>query len=228
MGQTWEDLLFLHWRLPIDELRSIVPPLLSIETFAGDAWIGVTPFLVRSLRLRWMPPIPVVSSFAEINVRTYVTDGDGRPGIYFFSLDADSRLGATAARLVYRLPYVGADITMGRAGENGVRYRSRRQSEPSVGLAVEYCPRRDVYHAAPGTLDHFLTERYCLYTLDADQDLHRAEIHHPPWPLQRATATIQANTMVKPLGLRLSGDPLVHFSSRQDVLIWALSRVERN
>jgi uncharacterized protein len=211
--------------LPVSELRSIVPPQLSIDTFDGDAWIGVTPFVVRSLRLRWTPPAPVVSSFGEINVRTYVSAGDGRPGIYFFSLDADSRLAVTAARRVYRLPYFRADITMEAAADDGVRYRSRRQSEPSVGFAAEYGPREDVYHAAPGTLDHFLTERYCLYTLDGEQVLCRAEIHHPPWPLQRATATIQANTMVKPLGLRLSGDPLVHFARRQDVLIWTLSRV---
>jgi uncharacterized protein YqjF (DUF2071 family) len=214
--------------MPVDELRPIVPPQLSIDTFEGDAWIGVTPFRVRSLRLRWTPPVPVLSSFGEINVRTYVTAGDGRPGIYFFSLDANSRLGVAAARRTYRLPYFGADITVRGTAEDEVRYRSKRQLEPSVGFAAEYRPRGDVYHAAPGSLDHFLTERYCLYTLDDERDLHRGEIHHPPWPLQKATATIETNTMVKPLGLRLSGDPLVHFAGRQDVLIWPLSPVERD
>lgn len=228
MGQTWEDLLFAHWRLTVPELRSVVPPQLSIDTFEGSAWVGVTPFVVRSLRLRGTPPAPFLSSFGEINVRTYVTAPDGKPGIYFFSLDADSRLGVRAARRAYRLPYFEADITVGRSPEDAVRYRSRRRSEPSVAFAAEYRPCGEAYHADPGTLDYFLTERYCLYTLDGGQNLLRGEIHHSPWPLQQATATFSANTMTEPFSFGLDGEPLLHFASRQDVLIWALSGADND
>ena len=226
MGQTWEDLLFAHWRVPVDALRSVVPPQLTIDTFDGEAWLGVTPFVVRSLRLRWTPPAPFFSSFGEINVRTYVTSPEGKPGIYFLSLDADTRLGVAAARRAYRLPYFKADITVEKTATETVEYRSTRQSDQSVGFGAEYRPRGDVYHADPGTLDHFLAERYCLYTLDEEQNLLRAEIHHPPWPLRQATSALSTNTMTKPLGIDLHGEPLVHFAGRQDVLIWSLSRVE--
>jgi uncharacterized protein len=228
MGQTWEDLLFAHWRLPAGGLRRLVPRQLSIDTFDGEAWIGVTPFVVRSLRLRWTPPAPFLSSFGEINVRTYVTAPDGRPGIYFLSLDAHSRLAVAAARRAYRLPYFEADITAERTAEGAVQYRSARRSEPSVGFEAEYRPRGDAYHPRPGALDHFLSERYCLYTLDQEQNLLRAQIHHPPWPLREAEATLRTNTMTGPLGLELSGAPLVHFADRQDVLIWPLSSVHPN
>jgi uncharacterized protein len=216
-GQTWSDLLFAHWALPVEALRDAVPAELPIDTFDGQAWIGVTPFEVRGLRVSGMPPPPIVSRFPETNVRTYTTL-DGRPGVHFLSLDAASRLAAAAARLTYRLPYHVADMRIARDGD-AIAYRTSRKGEDAE-LAITYRPTGPAFVAEAGTLDHFLTERYCLYTVDGGRVL-RADIHHPPWPLQAADADIVRNTMTAPRGIHLPPEPpLLHFAARQDVLIW--------
>ncbi len=222
MGQTWDDLLFAHWAVPLESVQAHVPPALPVDTFDGTAWVGVTPFRVGGLRLRGTLPPPVVSTFPELNVRTYVTI-DGKPGIWFFSLDADSRLAVEAARRTYRLPYFHARMTAQRAPD-GVRYRSERRSraERPARFAARYGPAGETFTAEHGTLEHFLTERYCLYTVYG-RDVYRAEIHHPPWPLQPAEAAIDENTMPPP-GLDLGGEPLFHFAVRQDVVVWPLAR----
>src|SRR5215210_3153253 len=191
-GQTWLDLLFAHWSLPVEALRPSVPAELAIDTFDGRAWIGITPFEVSGLRLRGTPPVPRLSRFPETNVRTYTTVG-GRPGIYFFSLDADSRLAVAGARRTFRLPYFRARMSIERSAGWTV-YRSRRTTS-EASLDVRYQPAGPVFTARPGTLEHFLTERYCLYTLDDSRRIRRAEIHHAPWPLQQARAQIERNTM---------------------------------
>jgi uncharacterized protein YqjF (DUF2071 family) len=222
-GQTWRDLLFAHWPVPVDHLRHVVPPELPIDTFGGSAWLGITPFRVTGVRLRGTPPLPVVSTFLETNVRTYTTL-DGRPGIWFLSLDAASRLAVAGARLTYRLPYFHASMTASRDGGE-VRYRTARSSS-AASLAVTYRPVGEVFSAAAGTLEHFLTERYCLYTLAADRRVMTADIHHAPWPLQSAQAELGENTMTAPHGISLAQPPpTLHFSSRQDVVIWPLRQV---
>jgi uncharacterized protein len=222
-AQTWRDLLFAHWSLDPEVLGSAVPAELPLDTFDGRAWIAVTPFEVSGLRLRGTWPVPGLSRFAETNVRTYTTI-DGKPGIYFFSLDAASRLAVVGARSTYRLPYFHARMSVQRTGGE-VAYATRRTTGEAA-LQVRYRPTAAPFHAQPGTLEHFLTERYCLYTLDERLVIRRAEIHHPPWPLQPADADIEANTMATPLGLELApGDALLHFSARQDVVIWPLSDV---
>jgi uncharacterized protein YqjF (DUF2071 family) len=223
MAQTWDDLLFAHW--PVDEhsLRSLVPEPLTIDTFDGTAWLGITPFEVSGLRLRGTAPLPWLSRFPELNVRTYATFG-GKPGIWFFSLDAGSAAAVVGARRTYRLPYFRADMTIARS-DHRIRYDSVRASsgEPAE-LRVDYAPAGIPRPAKAGTLEHWLTERYCLYTLDERQRVMRAEIHHPPWPLQPATATFEANTM-PPAGVDLAAqEPLLHFARRQDVVIWPLRR----
>jgi uncharacterized protein YqjF (DUF2071 family) len=220
MGQTWKDLLFAHWRVPPDTMREHVPPELSVDVFDGDAWIGVTPFEVTGLRLIAMPPIPRVSTFLELNVRTYVTAA-GKPGILFFSLDAASALAVQAARRYYRLPYFRARMSAERAGTS-IEYSSERlRSAPGQFVFKgRYGPTGGVFQARPGSLEYFLTERYCLYTVE-DGQLFRGEIHHPPWPLQPGEAKIDVNTMA-PLGIEASGEPLLHFARRQDVVIWSL------
>ena len=220
MAQTWEDLLFAHWRVPVDALRRVVPSQLPLDTFDGSAWIGVTPFLVRGLRLRLTPPVPFVSRFPELNVRTYVTVG-GRPGIYFLSLDAASRLAVVGARRTFRLPYFHARMRARRM-DRAVRYSSERVSSDgeSASFRAQYRPSGARYVASPESLEYFLAERYCLYTFDESLRIYRADIHHPPWPLQPAEAEIGANSMTVPLGIELPREPLVHFAARQDVLIW--------
>jgi uncharacterized protein len=221
-GQTWRDLLFAHWSLPEDRLRAVVPDAISIDTFDGHAWIAVTPFEVTGLRFRGTLPVPILSRFPEINVRTYVTV-EGRPGIYFFSLDAASALAVAAARATYHLPYFRSRMTIHRVEEE-IHYASTRVDGPA-SLRVRYHPIGTPFLPQKATLEHFLTERYCLYTV-ARGRIHRAQIHHPPWALQAADAHIEENTMMEASGLDLPArPPLLHFAARQDVVIWPLTSV---
>lgn len=223
MAQTWRDLLFAHWALSPEKLRPLLPASVPLDTFEGRAWVGITPFAVSGLRPRGAPPPPVLSSFPELNVRTYTTL-DGRPGIYFLSLDAASALAVFGARRSFRLPYFLARMRIERAS-GGVRYHSERASRDSAAAEFEaaYGPTGPAYRAASGSLDYFLTERYCLYTVDDQGMALRAEIQHPPWPLQPARATIARNSMTRPWGLELPDEePLLHFSRLQNVLIWSL------
>jgi uncharacterized protein YqjF (DUF2071 family) len=217
MGQTWDDLLFVHYRVPIESLRQLVPEGLELEEHSGTGWLGVTPFVITGLRARGLLPLPWASSFRELNVRTYVTRGE-KPGIWFFSLDASSQIAVEAARRLYRLPYFRADISVRRLGEDLLYDCSR-----GAGKAFSAAYRADgaVFNAEPGSLEQFLTERYCLYA-EHEGALYRAEIHHGPWPLQPAKARVDLNTM-PPLKVPQE-DPLVHYSARQDVVIWPLSR----
>jgi uncharacterized protein len=222
MKQRWHDLLFAHWRVPVEALREVVHPSVPIDEFDGSAWIGVTPFEVRGFRPRLGPPPPRVSRFLECNVRTYTTV-DGKPGIWFFSLDAESRFAVWGARRFWRLPYFLADM------DAGERYRTRRVSAdgPPAELDIAYEPTGGVFNARPGTLDHFLTERYCLYTVDEEGTVLRGDIDHPPWPLQPARADLRVNTMGAQIGVPLEGEPLLHFAARQDVVFWPLRPVKQ-
>jgi uncharacterized protein YqjF (DUF2071 family) len=219
-GQTWNDLLFAHWRVPPERLRRVMPPALPLHLDAdGSAWLGVTPFQVSGLRLRGTPPLPWVSHFPELNVRTYV-ELDGKPGIYFFSLDAGRRAAVVAARRTYRLPYFHARMRAGRVGER-IDYQSERidSSGPAASFRASYAPTDSI---TGDELARWLAERYCAYTIDGDGRPLRIEIHHPPWPLQPAGGEIEAQGMVDGVGIELEGEPLLHFSARQDTLIWPL------
>jgi uncharacterized protein len=223
MGQTWERLLFAHWRVEPDRLRTLVPDELPLDTHDGAAWVGLTPFAVTGLRLHGLPPSPLGSSFPELNLRTYVTVG-GRPGIHFFSLDAGNRAAVRAARLSYRLPYRHARMTVHAHGER-TRYASRRD-DGSGAFRAEYGPCGSAFAASPGSLEHFLTERYCLYVVDRGRVL-RADIHHPPWPLRPATADLAENRVALSQGVELPPHPpLLHYSRRQDVVVWSPTRID--
>jgi uncharacterized protein YqjF (DUF2071 family) len=220
MGQTWEDLLFAHWRVPAATLREHLPDGLQVDEHDGTAWLGVTPFRLTGLRGRGMLPIPYVSSFLELNVRTYVR-AEEKPGIWFFSLDASSRVAVEVARRTYKLPYFHARMSVSRRGE-WVDYECSRIEEAGRVFSGGYRPAGTVFNAEPGSLEWFLTERYCLYTTDDRGVLARADIHHELWPLQAAEAEIGLAS-ISPLELR--GEPLLHFSRRQDVVIWPLESV---
>jgi hypothetical protein len=222
MHQTWLDLLFAHWPIPHEQLRSRVPPELPLDTFDGQCWLGIAPFQMRNVRARMVPPLPCISAFAELNVRTYTTV-DGKPGVYFFSLDAASRLAVQAARAFYHLPYFSATMQVTSKG-NAVDYHSRRR-DGDAEFQASYGPVAPVERRSPGTLEHWLTERYCLYTV-AHRRVYRGEIHHVPWPLQDAQAQIAINTMASAAGIVLPETaPLLHFARRLDVLIWPLERL---
>jgi uncharacterized protein YqjF (DUF2071 family) len=213
-AQTWEELCFLHWAVDADELRRHLPETVELDTFDGAAWLGLVPFAISNLRVRGLPPLPPLDGFRELNVRTGVTV-DGKPGIWFLSLDASSRLAVEAAKRLYRLPYVHARMQMERI-EDWVHVESAR---PGGAFGARYRGDGDLFHAEPGSLEWFLVERYCLYTEDGGR-LYRADIHHRPWELQRGEAHVDLNTMA-PLPLPDEA-PHVLFAPRQDTVIWPL------
>lgn len=222
LGQTWYDLLFAHWQVAREALESLIPAPLALDVRAGAAWLGITPFVIGGLRARGTPPLPWVSHFPELNVRTYVTCGE-RAGIYFLSLDAARRAAVVAARRSYRLPYFHAEMAVSRDGET-IDYASRRidRSGPPAELRLQYGPTAPRLGVDEGSLERWLAERYRLYVVDERGRALTGEIHHPPWPLQPARATFEVNTMAAPLGIELETDPVLHFSARQDVVIWGL------
>lgn len=220
-GQTWEDLLFAHWRVPLEEVHHHVPHELEVELRDGSAWVGIVPFRLAGLRLRGGLPLPRLSSFLELNVRTYVRAADDKPGVWFFSLDASSPLAVRAARRAYRLPYFHARMSLDRA-DDWRDYECARSGERGKVFSGRYRPAGEVFHAQPGSLEWFLAERYCLYATDRRGALYRAEIHHGPWPLQPAEAELEL-TSIAPF--ELHGEPVCHFAARQDALLWPLERV---
>jgi uncharacterized protein YqjF (DUF2071 family) len=227
MTQTWNDLLFAHWAVDRQLLATKIPPGLELDLFDGEAWLGIVPFHMTNVAPRLVPALPWISAFPELNVRTYVRVGE-KPGVYFFSLDAGNPVAVGAARALFHLPYYTADMRVQREADV-IHYDSRREptSAASAVFAARYHPIGEVYTPQPGSLDHFLTERYCLYTVDASGYRQRVDIHHPPWPLQPASATITANTMAEAVGLRLPRRaPLIHFAKRQDMVAWASTRLE--
>jgi len=226
MAQSWQQLLFAHWRVPLETLRPLIPAALEIDTFEGEAWLGIVPFSMREVHVRGLFNAPGLSAFPELNVRTYV-QRDGKPGVWFFSLDAANRVAVRAARQFFHLPYYDAAMSSTREGE-WVHYRSQRADSrsPSALFEARYRPVSPVFRAEAGSLDRWLTERYCLYCADPSGSLFRCEIQHPAWSLQRAEAEITVNSMVEGLGITLPDDPpLLHYSERLDVLTWYLERL---
>jgi uncharacterized protein YqjF (DUF2071 family) len=222
MAQTWNDLLFAHWPIAPDLLRPLVPTQLPLDTYDGTAWVAIAPFHMSGIHARAVPQIPGLAAFPELNVRTYVTL-DGKPGVFFFSLDITSTVAVWAARTFYKLPYFHASMAVA-VNDKEVRYSSKRM-HPGAELRGRYAPIAPVKFRDPGTLEHFLTERYCLYTV-AERRVYRAEVHHHPWPLQDAEAQFEINTMADAAGVTLpQTSPLYHFARRLEVLIWPLQRI---
>lgn len=230
MRMDWAELLFAHWRLPADVVRRFVPPGLELDTFDGSAWVGVVPFRMENVRPRGLPRLPPTDEFPELNVRTYVRVGP-RSGVYFLSLDAASRAAVWGARRTFSLPYFHADMSCEIDDEGRIEYRSRR--EPSAMFSHRgarpatfrgrYGPTGPTFLAQQGSLEHFLTERYALFTggradlrdrtagrpCDASRDyeLRCAEIHHAPWPLQPAWAELDECDLLQAAGLPQPDEP---------------------
>lgn len=221
MAQRWHDLLFLHWPIQPNVLAPFLPPGLPLDTFDGAAWLGVVPFRMSGIRLRRLPPVPFTSAFPELNVRTYVTLGD-KPGVWFFSLDAHNALAVAVARRWFSLPYFRARMACRADGEGGVVYESERThkgARPAVWRG-RYRPTGPVALAEPGTLEHWLTERYCLYALKKDGRFFRGEIHHDPWPLQPAEFEVETDTMT-PIPRPQTPALLAHFARDLSVRVWS-------
>jgi uncharacterized protein YqjF (DUF2071 family) len=223
--QSWRDLLFAHWPVPASELRRFVPAALAIDEFDGTSWVGVVPFRMAGVSARFMPDVPGLSAFPELNLRLYV-EHEGKPGVWFISLDATNPLAVWTARRVFHLPYFRADMRVSHDGERVLYESVRQDASARVAFAGNYGPASPQRHAAPGGLEHFLTERYCLYTSAPDGALLRADVHHEPWPLQDALLELSENEIAGPQGIPLAGQPaLLHFCRRLDVIGWLPEQV---
>lgn len=228
MAQIWHHLLFAHWQVPESSLRPHIPARLAIDTFDGQAWLGVVPFRMSGVRLRRTPAVPWLSAFPELNVRTYVV-ANGKPGVWFFSLDAGNRIAVAIARAWFHLPYFRAQMSCEERSD-WIEYKSVRSHRGAACgvLNGRYRAIGESFSPVPGSLEHFLTERYCLYTTDAAGQVISGEIHHAPWPLQAAEAELVSNTMPEAAGIYLApAKPLLHFSKRQDVVVWQPRRLAR-
>lgn len=223
MFQRWEKLLFAHWALPPEQIAPLIPEGLELDTFEGQAWVGVVPFLMRGIRPRGLFPVPWLSAFAELNVRTYVKVGN-KTGVLFFSLDAANPMGVYLGRNWYQLPYFNAEMPVKIEGKS-IDYSCHRthRKARAADFKATYRPTSEVFRSEAGTLDYFLTERYCLYAVGRGGRLVCGEIHHLPWPLQRAEAEITQNTM-PPFELPETA-PLLHYVDGLDVVVWPLKRV---
>jgi uncharacterized protein YqjF (DUF2071 family) len=225
MRQTWAKLLFMHWRLPAAVLRARVPAQLEIDTFDDEAWIGVVPFTIRDMRASFLPPVPGLSEMHELNVRTYVRHR-GVPGIYFFSLDASSALAVFGARTFFLVPYFTADLSLRQQGDS-ITYRSRRthRGAPAARFDARWTFGARLPESQPGSLEFFLTERYCFYTTRG-ASVFRCRIHHAPWPLSSAEVSTYHSTMIESHGLPApEGPPLLHYAEAVTADIWPLERM---
>lgn len=217
--QRWLDLAFFHWSVEPEVVGPTLPDGLELDLFEGRAWLSVVPFRMEDVMLRGLPAIPRVSDFPELNLRTYVVR-DGKPGVWFYSLDADQSVAVWAARKFFSLPYFKADMRCEADGE-GVNYSSVRR-EGGVEFEADYRPVGEVYFSEPGTLEAWLTERYCLYA-ERKGKVHRGEIHHRQWPLQKMEFEIERNGLFEASGFDLSGGPeLAQFSRGVDVAVWGI------
>lgn len=226
MTQTWHELLFAHWPLKPEKLRPLIPPVFTLDTFEREAWVGVVPFRMSNVRPRGVPPVPGLSAFPELNVRTYVTV-NGIPGVYFFSLDAGNPIAVAIARTVFHLPYFTAVMSCKRIDDT-IHYSSHRihHGAPDADYVAMYRPVAPVEYASRDSLIYWFTERYCLYTTDRHGKAFRGDIHHVQWPLQPAELEISKDTMARSHNIELpDAAPLLHYSERQEVLIWPLRRI---
>jgi uncharacterized protein YqjF (DUF2071 family) len=226
MHQKWGKLLFMHWPIDVKLLRPLMPRALEIDSFDGSAWIGVIPFTMWGIRASFLPPIPGTSAFHELNVRTYVTI-NGVPGVWFFSLDAANKLAVWGARKFYYLPYFNAQMSLDQT-DNTIHYSSTRKDSRGAPaeLKTTWSIGGGLPPSSPGSIEFFLTERYCLYS-EHHRKIYRSQIHHQPWPLQKAELISLNSSMIECHGLPTpKSDPLLHYAEELSVDIWPLKKIE--
>jgi uncharacterized protein len=225
MHQRWSDLLFLHWAVPPELITGTLPPGLELDTWEGNAWLGLTPFAMSGVRPPFLPALPGVSQSYELNVRTYV-HAEGVPGVWFYSLDASNPLAVAGARAAFHLPYHHARMSF-EEEDGEVRFESTRTGDgPGAEFRARWRRGSALPAAAPGTRDYFLIERYCLYVVHEGR-LRRSRIHHRPWPLRRAELVTLRSSMLTSQGLPAAdGEPLLHAQAAPlDVEVWPLEQV---
>ncbi len=221
MDMKWHDLLFMHYPVPVEQLRPLIPEALEIDTFEGEAWIAVVPFHMTDVKPYKFPSMPWLSAFAELNVRTYVKHS-GKGGVWFFSLDAANPIAVNVARRFFLLPYFNAQMSTGPVGD-AILYRSTRthRGAPGAEFHARYHSTGPVFAAKPGSIEHWLTERYCLYSANRRGKVARVDVDHVRWPLQNAGIELRKNTMLQWLGVTPADtEPLLHFSRTLEVRAW--------
>lgn len=226
MHQNWGKLLFMHWRIKEEFLRPLIPSTLQIDTFGDSAWLGIAPFTMWGISALppFLPPLPGLNALHECNVRTYV-HYNGVPGVWFFSLDANSAAAVFAARTFFHLPYFNAEIELQETG-NRIDYRLRRKDEPVAELKAAWAIGEKLPQSQPGSREFFLTERYCLYT-EKNGQLYRARIHHAPWQLQQAELLkFDENILAADRLPQPQGQPILHYAEEISVDIWMLEPVD--
>lgn len=228
MYQSWQKLLFLHWEVEAEEIQKMLPEGLHVDTFENRAYVGIVPFYMWNIRPRYLPALPWISYFLELNVRTYVHDANGVPGVWFFSLDTNQPLAAYCGRRFFHMPYTQAEMTAEPRAEGTIHYECHRKGRPDEEKS-EYSYRglTDPSPAVPGTLEYFLAERYLLYAVNPKNDaLYSGRVFHRPYPLQKAEVSRFSISPIKQAGIcGVAGDP-VHalFSERVDVLAYAIEK----
>lgn len=224
MRMTWSELLFAHWSVEPSLVAKLLPAGVTLDTRDGKAWVGVVPFLMSDVAPRFCPAIPGLSRFLELNVRTYVTVG-GKPGVWFFSLDAANRIAVRVARATFNLPYMDARMSLKSNDSHTIEYESHRthRNEPSADFDACYGPSGDFFEAVPGSLEHWLTARYCLYSASQKGRIYRGEIDHPPWSLAKASYEETTNTMGQSFGFDFQGEPHLLYAKPVDVRAWIVS-----
>ncbi|MDQ8187003.1 DUF2071 domain-containing protein [Pelagicoccus sp. SDUM812002] len=218
LQQEWLNLLFIHWEIAVEDLRSLIPNELEIDTYDGRAWLAVVPFSMRGVAPRACPKPRAISDFPEINIRTYVIK-DGKPGVWFFSLDIPHRLPVWIARRFFHLPYFLSEMSVETRGEKTC-YRSVR-SDRSFDASYHGL---EPHAAIAGSFDLWATERYCFYAESKKGDLYRAEVQHPKWPLMTARCEVHKNSMLDafPVGEQ---HPSILFSKSLSVVAWWPRRI---
>lgn len=209
LSMRWKHLLFIHWRVPPEALRTLIPEPLQIDTYDGAAWVGLVPFVMEAVRPVWMPPIPKLFDFPETNVRTYVRYGKQR-GVWFFSLDAAHRLAVGTARRFWKLPYYHARMRCQLIAPNEIAYETVRTHHSHAYARVRYRFEGTPRETEPGTLEHFLVERYTLFTAHRGV-IHRGEVAHLPYTIQPASLLNLKQTLTDAAGITLPDEPPVVF-----------------
>ncbi len=227
MRQRWEDLWFIHWVVPAEELQAHLPPGLTIDVHEGQAYLGVVPFRMRAIRPVGCPPVPYLSYFLECNVRTYVYDEQGEPGVWFFSLDTDRWLAYKIARVAFRLAYHCADMSFHKDNAGVCEMTVRRRGEKDTGC-YRSRPRGSARAAEPGSLEFFLLERYLLYAYDDRGDrLFRGRVFHHPYQFSDGEAMAWSAAPIGWNGLSIPEAPPVHFchARRVEVSVYPIEKL---
>ncbi len=221
MKQTWNDLLFAHYPIKLEVLRKLVPEVLPLDSFNSLGWIGMVPFKMTGVRLRGLPPVHGTNSFAQVNVRTYVSL-DGKPGVYFLSQDAANWLASSLAHTFFHLPYLHADINV-KLGNARIDFDSKRRGNKQAELVCSYRPISEPSYAEKGTFDEWMAERYCFYAINKKGVPFRCDVLHQPWLLQEAEAEITQNALLTKQGILVEKEsPVFHFSKKMEVRTWPL------